>query len=1343
MKSCGVLLLIIAMSIVQCLFLRAIEMTPTLIPAYADTAKGDAASLEFEVMGTESDLVDTTMTANSFVPYALTEEDSIRIAYNQRHLRQYIDDDITIINGARLTLMEGSDVFIREGVKIIVEDGILEIAGTRVNPVKLYSYTQDQKYWGGIRCTGVNSELIIRYAIIYNCQNTADSSDTRGGAIFASAAKNVLIENTVIFNCSAGQGGAIWIDHTPTTLTNNKFIANIAEAGSAIWLQNTTANLIGNYLHGNKSDSGTALECNDSEVSLFNCTLTDNERSAEQDAGQASHPRGIIRASSTRLKIVNSILYDKNTRKPKPQITLQDNSDCDLNSCLIRGGMDSVDNQKSKLRQTNILDADPLLADEPYFGYVLSPDSPCLNQGVAITDQNFPALDIDGDLRLDTTSRIVDIGAYEYNPVENLTIDSDITVDAVWKCRSVTVTQPIKVKSYATLTIYPGCTVRLRNKADITAQGRILSIGSAAAPVTFCNDVSPIRADIQNLNSSIDTTVVIDSVHDLGNSAALNLMAGVDISDMFGICESWWKPDSVAIAYNYYNHSFSHTVFHGLEPYQGWDTGIFVNVFDTGNAQFRDCTFRDNYRPRGNGVVAVKGEYAIFIRCLFQRNIGLQGGALWSEGNSRLIRCRFLGNKAAYGGALFAASGYTSSMYCTFAQNDATYGGAQYSSNANINMFKSTLSENTAGYGGGVYIYGEPDISFSSSIIYGNKANHKGSQIYLSTEDPIFDFNAPEKVVAVPDSSEGGYDDYRDYEEYVGEKVIRNCDIEGGDAGIGRSWENTADNDDDHPISDYYDNVDLPPHLDSAYALLPDSPLIDQGMDPQEQDYRFRDMHMQGFQGLRYDIGVEELPVLDSYVMSGIIPADTTPFTRKVILSGVVEIPAGVTITIDSLSTMIEALPQSQIILKGKLIITGSVLHPLLIQPRAEKKAWLGIAVQDNGCLQGENLLLSGCVNAQEAAIHLSDAAQLQLTNCTLTQNQNRKGSGGAISVDESSRVDVFLNQCRISGNKAKRGGALYLRGKVNARLDQCIFEGNQATQGGALFLGQDAVLRNCVLYRNKADESGGGIYVNSGVIRVQNCTITQNSAGKTGSGVYIQSDQPIAGEVGILNTIIKHNTGSEECYYREPAQQTLWISDSIIGGLKQNKALHATTSRDEDPAFKDPENADFSLQPWSVCLENGSDSAWFLGPRQAHLWRGDFIVPHFKAWDGSNYNVPGVGTSLDIGAIEYIGTPPLEISPATLEAGIVKVNQQKILSLYFKLRSNNQSILRFELPEGCSLPTDSTKTTFPIQLKTWETKEVNLVFTPTKKGTYSDVIKIFRSHNSDPVIIYLNAKVK
>jgi hypothetical protein len=113
------------------------------------------------------------------------------------------------------------------------------------------------------------------------------------------------------------------------------------------------------------------------------------------------------------------------------------------------------------------------------------------------------------------------------------------------------------------------------------------------------------------------------------------------------------------------------------------------------------------------------------------------------------------------------------------------------------------------------------------------------------------------------------------------------------------------------------------------------------------------------------------------------------------------------------------------------------------------------------------------------------------------------------------------------------------------------------------------------------------------------------------------------------------------------------------------------------------------------------------------------------------------------MGAIEYIGTPPLEISPATLEAGTVKARQKKVLSLCFKLRNYNQSILRLELPEGCALPTDSTMTNFPIQLKTWETREVRLIFTPTKKGIYSDVIKVFCSNKSDPICIRLKAIVK
>jgi hypothetical protein len=104
---------------------------------------------------------------------------------------------------------------------------------------------------------------------------------------------------------------------------------------------------------------------------------------------------------------------------------------------------------------------------------------------------------------------------------------------------------------------------------------------------------------------------------------------------------------------------------------------------------------------------------------------------------------------------------------------------------------------------------------------------------------------------------------------------------------------------------------------------------------------------------------------------------------------------------------------------------------------------------------------------------------------------------GGALFVGGSARV----TRSRFTGNAAGDGGAVFVAGR--AVMIDCLFEGNAATFGGALYMRKHGSLANgltlvrCTLTGNAADDSGGGIYFDSGDpgAVVTNCRFIENEA--------------------------------------------------------------------------------------------------------------------------------------------------------------------------------------------------------------------------------------------------------
>ena len=133
---------------------------------------------------------------------------------------------------------------------------------------------------------------------------------------------------------------------------------------------------------------------------------------------------------------------------------------------------------------------------------------------------------------------------------------------------------------------------------------------------------------------------------------------------------------------------------------------------------------------------------------------------------------------------------------------------------------------------------------------------------------------------------------------------------------------------------------------------------------------------------------------------------------------------------------------------------------------------------------------------------------------------------------------NVKMIDCTISGHKGGRGGGAYINPENDKEnyFENCTFTNNDVTAnslgygGGILFYCANAKMINCKITDNKANRGGGIILDVASNVELENCTVTGNEATVDGSGLYAfdgSHDDNVMkriGEATFKNCIIKGN---------------------------------------------------------------------------------------------------------------------------------------------------------------------------------------------------------------------------
>jgi len=217
-----------------------------------------------------------------------------------------------------------------------------------------------------------------------------------------------------------------------------------------------------------------------------------------------------------------------------------------------------------------------------------------------------------------------------------------------------------------------------------------------------------------------------------------------------------------------------------------WGGGGLYNYYASPTVE--DCTFRYNVTSHWGGGVHNQNGLALatleYYGCIFQENSsGEDGGAMYNRVNAEpyMTLCTFTANEAGrYGGGIYSTTSISSLDHCTlFGNASATDGGGMYCTTYSEAWVQYTVfDQNMAEYNAGAFYGKDHDNSaFLNCTFYNNSARQIGGGLYdvnssiADLYDCIFWDNSAD--IAGPQIALSG-----------SQLLAGCCDVQGGQAGI-------------------------------------------------------------------------------------------------------------------------------------------------------------------------------------------------------------------------------------------------------------------------------------------------------------------------------------------------------------------------------------------------------------------------------------------------------------------------------------------------------------------------------------------------------------------------------
>ncbi len=574
----------------------------------------------------------------------------------------------------------------------------------------------------------------------------------------------------------------------------------------------------------------------------------------------------------------------------------------------------------------------------------------------------------------------------------------------------------------------------------------------------------------------------------------------------------------------------------------------------------------------GNGAALLLRNSALVTveNVTFSDNSATAGGAIAVDSwNGRLtIRgSRFSENRSqSAGGAVWIGGGTVTISESSFNDNWSVSGGAIGIRNGRLHAANSSFSNNQAYRGGAIYVNGA-EATLSHLTMRGNRARDGGGDGLVSRAGLVYLRNS---IIA----GASGHDDCSGRLEQNRGNLIADWSCGASLGGQPLLGDPTGD-----PA--YFPLADGSPALDAADPEF--CPETDQRGEPRPQ-------------GGGCDIG--------AYESATATPASTSPLSVCTLAYQIIAAnqdrwigacPAGNgadTIVLTQDLTLTEALPR----------ITSEIT------------------------ILGNGRTISG---DQRFRIFDVDGGDLNLVDLTLAHgNAGDEFVGGAIYLDNKARVSAtnvtFLN------NRARRGGAIYVRELTQLRISRSRLRGNSAKEeGGAIYIRGRVEINRSDLSENVAGASGGAVYILIGAVQIENATLSQNRAA-LGGAIYVDDGKAALTHVSLLDN--QARDGGDAIHRQRTRDGQIDLRNSIIAGGSDNADCAGPLDQNVRNLIED--GSCLPTYAGDPLLSELPDSPGLYAPQDASpaLNAAD---PRFCPDTDQGGRARPVGAGCDIGAVE------------------------------------------------------------------------------------------------------------
>ena len=581
---------------------------------------------------------------------------------------------------------------------------------------------------GGVRNAGTLTVMRITIS-----GNVADD----GGGIFTSGDGNTTISDSTIHGNFAVFGGGISHNTGNLTVTSSLISGNSANQGGGILSETAygyEADIVNTTFSENSATLvGGAIVNGSGTLRIRHCTIT-----ASLGAGGGVASRG---NNGTETFVYSSIIVNFGG----PDVQFFDGSHNSFTSQgynLVGFGNAAMAPTNAFIAPGDQIGVDPMLGALLDNGgvtktYKLLMGSPAIDAGDPFAQPdgiNVPFFDQRGFLfvRVFDGDGIggprMDIGAYERQTVENLTLVVDTLVDESdgnYGSGDMSLREAIGISngsigpnsiSFASALTSGGPATILLTQGELQSRETLTLTGPGAAKLTIDASGSDPTPDENNRDGSRIFDVDDDEFGSGTGAFTISglTLTGGDPEQDGGAIQS---EEEIVI---------SDCVIIGNAADDGG--GIMM---DGGNLTMTNCLVIGNVSADDGGGLLIEDDTAIITASVIEGNIaGGRGGGILSGERLELIASTVSGNTAAFGGGVLSVTRlnypeYTKITNSTISGNTATVrGGGVYNSQGATIIRFSTITDNNspAGTGSGVASRGDflTDTDIHSSIIAGN-----------------------------------------------------------------------------------------------------------------------------------------------------------------------------------------------------------------------------------------------------------------------------------------------------------------------------------------------------------------------------------------------------------------------------------------------------------------------------------------------------------------------------------------------------------------------------------------------------------------------------------------------